>query len=82
MGFCGTFIVDSQGQSDGLWCLWDEAIWQVVVVGSSKQFVHFKVTWRGSVTWFTTAVYANPRYSRRQDLWDDLKSIAKNMEDA
>lgn len=81
LGFSGMFIVDSQGQAGGLWCLWDEKVWKVDVVASSDQYVHLKVTWRSNVTWFTTAVYANPRFSRRQALWDDLKMLAESMEE-
>lgn len=82
LGLSGKFIVDSQGQAGGLWCLWDENVWEVMVLNSSEQFVDLKVTWRGAATWFTTIVYANPRLSRRQELWEDLEVLADNMKEA
>lgn len=43
-GFSGNFIVDSKGQSGGLWCLWDVASWKVEVLESSYQFIHARMT--------------------------------------
>lgn len=80
-GLSGNFIVDSQGQSGGIWCLWDESHWKVAILDQSDQFVHLQVSWRDTTTWFITIVYANPRYLRRQILWEDLGGIAESMED-
>lgn len=78
-GFSGRFIVDSRGQSGGIWCLWDENIWKVEIIESSNQFVHLRVSWKGQISWFSTIVYASPYYVRRQQLWRDLGQIAESM---
>lgn len=80
-GLAGNFIVDARGQAGGIWCLWDEAQWQVNVIDSSNQFVHLQVTWKRSISWLMTAVYASPRYVSRQDLWDNLKILGEAIDD-
>lgn len=80
MGLSGVFIIDSQGQYGGMWCLWNEDNWSISVVNHSDQYIHLKVTWKGTITWFITAVYASPRLARRQALWDDLGKIAEIMD--
>lgn len=79
-GFSGQFIVDSRGQSDGIWCLWDANSWKVEVIESSNQFIHLQVSWKGHITWFVTVVYASTRVVRRQELWDDLSRLANTMD--
>lgn len=68
MGLNGMFIIDSQGQSGGMWCLWNDDNWSILVVDHSEQFIHLKVNWKGTLTWFVTAVYASPQFARRQAL--------------
>lgn len=80
-GLTGNFIIDSQGHSGGIWCLWDESLWRVDIIDSSDQFVHLQVTWKGRISWFISVVYASPRLAPRQILWDDLRAIADNMEE-
>lgn len=81
MGLNGMFIIDSQGQAGGLWCLWNENNWCITVIDHSNQMVQLKVSWKGSSSWFITAVYANSRYARRISLWEDLSKIADSMDD-
>lgn len=58
--FFGNFIVESRGQSSGIWGLWDEDVWNVGIIESSHQWVHLKVRWRNNDTWLVTAVYGSP----------------------
>lgn len=74
-GFGGQFIVDANGHSGGIWCLWDVGYWNVDVINNSNQFVHMKVTWKGSISWLITVVYASTRYVRRQELWENLVDL-------
>lgn len=80
MGFAGTFVVDSVGQGGGIWCLWD-GNWKVEVLGASTQFVHLRVKWKRQSSWLLTVVYARPIYARKQQLWDELFSIAESHND-
>lgn len=81
-GFSGQYIVDSSGQSGGIWCLWDDNSWKVEILESTFKFVHTRVTWKGHISWLTTAVYASPRHNRRQQLWDDLSRISDTVDEA
>lgn len=76
-GLLGNFIVDSRGQAGGIWCIWDTSSWKVDIIESSDQFVHTRVTWKGSIKWLITAVYASPNYIRRNQLWGDLTRISE-----
>lgn len=79
MGFSGSFIVDSQGQSGGIWCLWNAKSWKVDILESNQQLVHLHVTWKEQDSWLITSVYASPNYVRRQQLWEDLERIADSL---
>lgn len=80
-GFSGNFIVDAAWQSGGIWCLWDLALWKVEVLTSSNQFVHMQVTWKGTLSWLITVVYASTSYVKRQELWDEMASLASSIVD-
>lgn len=34
-GFSGSYVVESNGQLGGIWCLWDPGAWKVTVFESS-----------------------------------------------
>lgn len=78
LGFSGSHIVDSRGQSGGIWCVWDKAVWSVDEIESSHQFVHLQVAFKGQLKWLITVVYASMSYVRRQQLWADLNRIAES----
>lgn len=80
-GFSGSFILDSNGQAGGIWCLWDATNWQVDILETSEQMVHMHVTWCGHAKWLLTVVYASTRYVRRIQLWEDLRRLANSHYD-
>lgn len=43
-GFKLNFILDSQGQSGGIWCLWNPEIWTTEILENYRQYIHLKVT--------------------------------------
>lgn len=73
--------MDAARYSGGIWCLWDLALWKVEVLNSTNQFVHLQVTWKRSMVWLVTIVYASASYVRRQELWDKLSNLATNIVD-
>lgn len=73
--------MDAARYSGGIWCLWDLALWKVEVLNSTNQFVHLQVTWKRSIVWLVTIVYASASYVRRQELWDELSNLATNIVD-
>lgn len=48
LGFSGNYIVDSRGQSGGIWCVWDKAIWSVEVVEFSHHLSILKWPLKGN----------------------------------
>ena len=52
----GFFIMDGDGFSGGIWCLWKKDEWQVNVIKNHKQFVHMNIAWNNSKHWYFTAV--------------------------
>ena len=42
------FIVDGDGFSKGIWCLWRSFEWQVNIIRYEKQFVHMSVSWNNT----------------------------------
>lgn len=76
MGFQNSFIVDANGHSGGIWCLWDLSWWSIKVLHSTNQHVHMEVRWQNEDVWYLTVVYASPRYQIRKLLWEALENIA------
>lgn len=81
-GLNGSFIQEACGHSGGIWCLWDQTFWKVDVISNSAQFIHMKVQWKNDIPWYLTAVYGAPQYAHRQQLWDDLRSLALDISDS
>lgn len=69
------FIIDALGQSWGIWCLWDPNIWKIYVLTSSSQLIHMSVQVASDPPWFLTACYGSPHFTKRQDLWSQLREI-------
>ncbi|KAK7266988.1 hypothetical protein RIF29_19650 [Crotalaria pallida] len=42
IGLDGYFVVDANGHSGGIWCLWDSDFWKIDVISSKFQFVQFR----------------------------------------
>lgn len=57
IGLNGSFVQEAKGQSGGIWCLWDQALWKVDILGNSTQHVHMRVWWKNEAPWFLKAVY-------------------------
>lgn len=78
-GFNGNFVQEACGHSGGIWCLWDQSFWKVDVLNNSPQFVHMRVQWKNDNPWLLTAVYGDPQFACRQQLWDDLRRLAVDI---
>lgn len=51
LGFSNMEIIDCEGYSGGIWCLWDENTVAVTVVERNNQFMHLQVTVPPGVAW-------------------------------
>lgn len=41
-----------------------------------------KIQWKGDSPWFLTTIYGSPHFSRRQQLWSDLRCISSSTNGA
>lgn len=60
--------LEAIGYSGGIWVLWLDAAWEVVIKHVHKMFIHLSVCLGDGAQWDLTAVYANPHAIRRKGL--------------
>ena len=78
--FDSNFIILSDGQSRGIWCLLNFDIYSIHLISHNRQFMHLRVEDKGGVQWFLTAVYGSPSRVGRDGLWDELLNLWEDME--
>ncbi|KAK4257882.1 hypothetical protein QN277_007413 [Acacia crassicarpa] len=72
LGFPNMELVDCEGYSGGIWCLWDHSFTSVSLIERHPQFLHFQVSGAAGCAWTITVVYGNPLCTSRRVLWDNL----------
>ncbi|RYR00167.1 hypothetical protein Ahy_B07g088266 [Arachis hypogaea] len=77
--FDSSFIVEANGRSGGIWCLWDSGTWKIDVLDHNSQMVHLKVVGGDSTPWLLSVVYGSPHRVNRRILWSNLRSLAGNI---
>ncbi|KAI9119889.1 hypothetical protein K1719_009278 [Acacia pycnantha] len=80
LGFPNMELVDCEGYSGGIWCLWDHSISSVSVLERHHQFLHLQITSSARCTWTMTIVYASPSCGPRRVLWDHLSWLAPSIQ--
>ncbi|XP_028786509.1 uncharacterized protein LOC114742412 [Neltuma alba] len=75
LGFQFSEIVDAEGFSGGIWCLWSYKIRCVECVSKSPQFIHLKIETYADQVWWFTVVYASPVVAKRRPLWRELLAL-------
>ncbi|KAF8390857.1 hypothetical protein HHK36_023156 [Tetracentron sinense] len=75
--FSGSFRVDAQGYSGGIWLLWKKELITVEVLSSNSQLIHTLIRHTHSEDWLFTAVYASPNPQIRTNLWNLLPQVAQ-----
>ncbi|KAI9127180.1 hypothetical protein K1719_001739 [Acacia pycnantha] len=81
MGFPHMELIDSEGYSGGIWCLWESCISHVVVLERHHQYMHLQITDASNHSWMFTVVYASPSIVSRRALWSNLSRIASTTQD-
>ncbi|KAL1330769.1 uncharacterized protein LOC107627531 [Arachis ipaensis] len=79
IGFDSSFIVEANGHSGGIWCLWDSGSWKVDILEYNQQIVHLRLTGNNAATWLLSAVYGSPQRPNRRSLWIFLRSLVANI---
>ncbi|CAN0870549.1 Putative ribonuclease H protein At1g65750 [Linum grandiflorum] len=79
MGYDEYVRVDAVGFRGGIWVLWRTHEVSLSLIASSSQFIHLEGKSNELGSFFLTAIYGNPSVSRRNELWDALRSIEGSM---
>ncbi|XP_028094913.1 uncharacterized protein LOC114294916 [Camellia sinensis] len=79
LGFTTSSHVDPVGRSVGIWVLWDPFKATVKALEVNAQVILAKIQRDNHADWVLSAVYAGPIPRNRELLWDNLESIADNM---
>ncbi|KAI9111593.1 hypothetical protein K1719_017283 [Acacia pycnantha] len=79
LGFSNMELIDCEGYSGGIWCLWNPSIASISVLERHHQFIHLQVNGTTGHSWTLTVVYASPSCISRRVLWDNLSRLAQSM---
>lgn len=79
LGFKYQIVEEARGLSGGIWILWNDDLISLTVLSKHKQYIHCAVTGIGRRAWLFTAIYASPRATEREELWNDLIRIADSI---
>ncbi|KAI9075717.1 hypothetical protein K1719_042333 [Acacia pycnantha] len=82
LGFPNMELIDCEGYSGGIWCLWDHSITSISLLERHHQFIHLQVTGVSGILWMLTVVYASPSCASLQILWDNLSRLAPSVHGA
>ncbi|KAI9126639.1 hypothetical protein K1719_002235 [Acacia pycnantha] len=82
LGFPHMELVECEGFSGGIWCLWDHGITSIILLERHRQFIHLQVTRAAGNSWTITVVYASPSSVSRHILWENLSRISTSIQGA
>ncbi|KAI9121850.1 hypothetical protein K1719_007240 [Acacia pycnantha] len=68
LGFPHMELVDCEGYSGGIWCLWDHSISAITILERHHQFIHLQISGEAGYSWQLTVVYASPSCVARRVL--------------
>ncbi|KAK4279950.1 hypothetical protein QN277_011644 [Acacia crassicarpa] len=80
LGFTNMELIDCEGYSGGIWCLWDEDTGKATVIERHHQFMHIQVAMPTGPSWHFTIVYASPNVAARRVIWEHLTRLAGGMQ--
>ncbi|KAI8009911.1 hypothetical protein LOK49_LG06G00903 [Camellia lanceoleosa] len=80
MGFIAVIIVDPIGRAGDIWLLWDTAHVSIRASNATNQVSQATIHKEDYEEWILSAVYASPHPSQRDELWNNLKEIARSIE--
>ena len=75
--FDGAIHTETIGFSGGIWLLWNSDRVEVIQLATTEQEIHVEVkVLPYNLSWIFIVVYASPRYTERQVLWENLSKTA------
>ncbi|WJX47132.1 hypothetical protein P8452_33857 [Trifolium repens] len=79
LGYDEFVATDVEGYAGGILVAWKKDYFTVDVCIKSIQYIHLRVKYPNRDWWFFTSIYASPIETKRNILWNDLKSLARNI---
>lgn len=76
LGLNGAVFNDPRGRARGIWVLWDQNRVDFLVVDNNFQVIHGFVKKAGFEDWLLSAVYAEPSRNHRDELWENIITMA------
>ncbi|XP_028093960.1 uncharacterized protein LOC114294059 [Camellia sinensis] len=80
MGFTASTHVDPIGRSGGILMIWNPKVMNVRVMEASSQQITTIISRQDFQDWVLSAVYASPNSNKRDELWEQLTTIAQSMD--
>ncbi|XP_028090631.1 uncharacterized protein LOC114290833 [Camellia sinensis] len=81
LGFTTLTHVDPIGRSGDIWLLWNPSQANVGVHDASSQMITSTISRQDYPDWVLFAVYANPNIRMRDELWNDLTTLAQHTQE-
>lgn len=83
IGLKESYVVEANGFSEGIWLLFYDSKWAVLILSSSEFYIHARLTLLGtSMSCVTNFVYGSPQQHRCPVLWDQLWHIHTDTTEA
>ncbi|KAI9082690.1 hypothetical protein K1719_035264 [Acacia pycnantha] len=73
-------LIECEGYSGGIWCLWESSILQVSVLECHHQYMHLHITSAVCKNWYLTIIYASLSCVSRRILWNNLSRLASTFQ--
>ncbi|XP_028072274.1 uncharacterized protein LOC114274528 [Camellia sinensis] len=80
LGFTASTHVDPTGRSGGIWLLWNPSQTNVRVHDASSQMITTTISRQDYLDWVLSAVYASSNIRMRDELWNDLTTLAQHTQ--
>ncbi|KAL7206157.1 hypothetical protein ACSBR2_018965 [Camellia fascicularis] len=81
LGFTVSTHVDPIGRSRGIWLLWIPSQANVRVHDASSQIITASISRQDYPDWVLSVVYASPNIRLRDELWNDLSTLAQHTQE-
>jgi hypothetical protein len=79
LGFDEFIATDVEGYAGGILVAWKKDYLEVDVCRRNFQYIHLRIKYPNGDWWFFTPIYASPLETRRNALWNELKTLARSI---
>jgi hypothetical protein len=81
LGYEEFIATEVEGYAGGILVAWKKDDLTVDVCIKNFQYIHLRVKYPNGDWWFFTPIYASPIETKRNTLWNDMKQLARNIND-